>query len=109
MFVMDCLCFLPVRVGGMMARKLMRVTFDNFEAVLLSWRGRKLLSRQLSRLMGLLLCLGVLGSVATRPSRKGCGFRFKLTLNVKTHYLRVKTEFFRWISKLKRRLFEMSC
>jgi hypothetical protein len=55
---MDCLCFLPVRVEGIMARELIRVKSDSFVAVLLSCRGRKLLSRQLSRLKGRLLCLG---------------------------------------------------
>ena len=50
MFVMDCLCFLPVRVEGMMARELVRAKSDSFVAVLLSWRGRRLLSRLFSRL-----------------------------------------------------------
>jgi hypothetical protein len=61
MFVMDCLCFLPLRVEGMRARELVRVMSDSFVAVLLSWRGRKLLSRQLRHLRGRLLCLGALG------------------------------------------------
>ena len=39
-----------------MARELVRVMSDSFEAVLLSWRGRKLLSRQLSPLLMLLAC-----------------------------------------------------
>ena len=63
MFVTGCLCFLPLRVEGMRARELVRVKSDSFVAVLLSWRGRKLLSRQLSRLRGRLLCLGCPSSV----------------------------------------------
>jgi hypothetical protein len=87
MFVMGCLCFLPLRVEGMMARELIRVKSDSFEAVLLSWRGRKLLSRQLSRMKGCLLCFGVLGSVATRLLPRGLWLPIQLALNVKAYYL----------------------
>jgi len=93
-----------VRVEGIMARALIRVKSDSFVAVLLSWRGRKLLSRQLSRLKGRLLCLGVLGSVATRPLPQGLWFPIQLTLNVKACYSRVKMEAFSLGFKVKAKI-----
>jgi hypothetical protein len=103
-FVMGCLCFLPLRVGGIMTRELIRVMSDSFEAVLLSWRGRKFLSRQLSRLKGRLLCLGVLGSVATRPLPQGLWLPIQRTLNVKACYFRVKMESFSLGFKVKAKI-----